>query len=169
MTDQTKELVLSNGVKVVVGPIDATTYLEVLSILRAEEPKPPQTYVKMLRTYQPNYDHPEYIKDKERYQLEFTNRMIDFFLMDGVKSVKCPKELGDWNSKSFEARVNILRLNLSDNEEERKLKWLKLVGLRDQEDLNKVTTEIARLSGTSEEDVQRAEDSFPSDDGGSST
>lgn len=165
MSDQTHELELSNGVTVVVGSVDPTSYLEVLSDLNAKSPKPPQVYVKAIRTYQPNYDHPQYIQDVERHQLEFTSRMIDFFLADGVKSVKCPKGVGDWNSDQFEARMAVLGLQIPQIEEFRKLKWLKLVACKSQEDLNKITTEIARLSGVAESDVQNAENAFPGETG----
>lgn len=162
---QTKDLELSNGIKITVGNIDATTYLEIVAQLQDQAPRPPQVHVKAIHQWQPNYDHPDYQKDVEKYQLVFTQRLIEFFLVDGIKSVKCPKGMDDWNSKTFERRLSLLRFETSDNEDERRLKWLKIVALKDQKDLNAVTQEIARLSGVSESDVQAAETAFPGETG----
>lgn len=165
MEIQTNELELSNGVKLTVGPIDATIYLEIVSQLESQSPKPPQLYVKSVKAWQPNYDHPDYQRDVEQFQLVRANRMVDFFLVDGIKDVVVPKGMKNWNSDEFAARMSILRFDLPDNEPERRFKWLKIVALKDQKDLNKVTTEIARLSGVAESDVQAAEAAFPGETG----
>lgn len=162
---QTSELELSNGVKLTVGAIDATTYLEIVAQLQDQSPKPPQIFVKSIKAWQPNYDHPDYQRDVEKYQLVFTNRMVDFFLVDGIKEVTLPKGMKNWNSEEFEARMSLLRFDLPDSEIERRFKWLKIVALKDQNDLNKVTTEIARLSGVAESDVRASEAAFPGETG----
>lgn len=161
---QASELELSNGVKLTVGAIDATTYLEIVAQLQDQAPKPPQVYVKSIKVWQPNYDHPDYQSDLKKYELVYTQRMVSFFLVDGIKEVKCPKAIKDWNSPEFSKRLGMLQFDVPEEEDERRLMWLKMVALKSQVDLNRVTQEIARLSGVSETDVQNAEASFPSKD-----
>lgn len=164
MNDQNKELVLSNGIKVTVGAINSSAYLEISSQLDAGAPKPPQTYVKSIKAWQPNYDHPDYQHDVSRYQLVTTQRIMQFFLADGVKSVVCPPTIPDHNSPEFKKRVELIGINYPEDEDERRLLWLKLVAMENPADLNRVSQEIARLSGVSESDVQTAEAAFPSND-----
>lgn len=162
---QANELELSSGVKLKVDAVDTTVYLEVLSRLQDQAPKPPQTYVKAIHQWQPNYDHPDYQREMQNFQMVFTNRMIDLFLSEGVKDIKVPKNIADWNSDEFKGRMSLLHFDVPENEYERRLTWLKIVALRKQEDLQKVTQEIARLTGVSEADVKQAEAAFPGETG----
>jgi hypothetical protein len=163
MTNEQKksvELTLSNKVVVEIKPIDATVYLEVISQLQAEAPRPPMTYIERLKTYQPNYDHPDYQRDIEKHNLAVTQRISELILLEGIEVTSIPEGFPDEKSKEFKTRMRTLRFDFPD-ETERHLGWLKFMVLRNSEDLGKVLTEATRLSGVSEKDVANADQLFP--------
>lgn len=158
-THQTvREIVMANGVRVVVTPVAATLIDEVTS--RVKRPRPPLVHMEDKGRDEPNFSDPDYLDALEQSNRDRSNAGMDALILFGVDLPDGLPEDDKWVSK-LKLMEKMGKLDLAafdlDDEIEREFLYKRYV-LADKE----LIDAISAVSGLSEEEIKEAEESFRS-------
>ena len=154
---QDRELTVS-GVRIRVHPVSASLIQEVVSAIK--DPKPPLVpNPDKDNRLEPNDNDPEYLTALDDARSERAGVTSDVMVMFGIELLDGIPEDEEWMKKlKFLERRGALHLDEYDMEDKFELEFLyKKFVLAS----NEVVMAVSRASGVTEEDVEKAEASFP--------
>ena len=152
-------IVLSTGVKLKCKQIPEWLIVDLLNELNESRPEIP----KVTLTSGAEVENP----DSEAYEeaeRDWTARMGiafgDAMIVEGTETHSVPKTIKGHDDPDWIARMTALKRPI-ENPYSRYLMWIKYVAAPDTDaDMTKIMTEVGRLSGVREEDVDQTVDSF---------
>jgi hypothetical protein len=154
---------LSTGVVVRLKKANPMTLITVM----AGEPRPsPPTYrdKKMGRLVE-NPDSPDYQARVQDWEAHYNERLLNAFIQGGTEIVTVPKGVPKINDDGWVDTLNVLGIDTSKRDVPawRHIHYIKNVACQDEKDLSVIQEGVQKLSGVSEEDVDKAT-SFPGSD-----
>ena len=130
-----------------------------------KKPRPPISFNEDLGKKEENPNHPEYKADLAEWESSVSLLMIDVMLLCGTKIEKLPKAFPDMDAQDFIDEMEILGFDIV-NPKKKYLAYLKYKVCANNDDVLGIVGCVSRLSGVSEEDVQKAQESFRADSEG---
>lgn len=146
---------LSTGVVLKCKSAPPAALLSVMT--RFPRPEPPEYYVETLKRAIPNPDDPDYIERVSAWKTKYSEALSNALILLGTEPKELPKGFPKHDSKEF---INILRTLgeevQEDNNDWLYLKWVVYKAAATAEDYLNIQTEVGRLSGVAETDVEAA-------------
>jgi len=154
---------LSSGVVLrLKNTINPSVIIDILSELESGRPEPPVVYIEALDREEINYDDPNYISRKDRWETVSAGRIADALILLGTEIESLPKKIEGPNGNKWIDKYEALGFKIKRNSESaRYLAWVKHEAIQNQKDWEAITENVGRLAGVSEADVKLAQDSFP--------
>ncbi len=128
-----------------------------------QEPKPPilETEVRGKMIREANLDDPDYLAAVEARDKILSDAMLNLTLLRGLKVLQLPPDVVAYEEDDeWEEELSDLGIEIPTKKTLRRLLWLKYRVAIATGDLVKLQEESARLSGTSEEEIQAAMQRF---------
>lgn len=148
-----------NGVKVAIRQVGYYLVAERLRLIR-----PPEVPVQLIADkgrYEPNPDHPDYIKAVEAYAVERGHATADIYIGLGTKLVFCPKEIPGPDSPEWVKELEAVGLEIATDGIKRYIAWVKLIAARGiPGEISRLMDAITDLNAVQEDDVADAAESF---------
>lgn len=155
---------LSTGVVLSIHPVPPYAF-QSASMQAGPPPEPPMVYIESRGREEPNPDDPAYKQQFQRHRVKQSDLVSNVLFLYGTKIQHVPDgvpkvEDDDWLDLLKATGVEVD----STNSYERYLAWLRYVVLAKSEDITNLVSATMRGSGTTEEDVQQALETFRSDE-----
>jgi len=144
----------STGVKVYAKPVPSLLMIQVL----ASDPPPDiPTSVTPNGVVITNPDDPGYIEQTRFYEMKRTKTMINIMISHGTELLEVPKDLPKHTDDSWLDALEVTGMKTKpESKAWRYLFWFQTIAAVTSKDLEKLQTEVGRLSGVPEDDVKSA-------------
>jgi hypothetical protein len=154
-------LKLKSGVVLKLKPVALQAIWDAMA--KIEMPKVPVEFIESKGRTEENPMHPDYIAAMEKYDGDRTTAAQDVMWAMGTELMEVPEGFQRPEDEWWSEKVEFLGIEVSDKKARRYLQWLRYWAITDIEDISNFNIEMARVSGTSEEDVAKMAESFRSD------
>jgi hypothetical protein len=152
---------LSNGIILKAKYVSAFIYNEVQK--RFKVPKVPTVYIADLGREEENPADEKYLEAMQEYNTNLSSAITDAMFLMGIDVVSIPGNVPALNDSEWTTQLAIIGIEVPDDNYHKKLSYLKYIACANPEDLTLVMEHVGKESGATEEDVQRATDSFRGD------
>ena len=153
-------ITLSTGVCLRVKKIPSILLADIVAKHNPSRPTPPRIFIVSKGREEENPDDPEYKERMGGWQAGLVAAVNNAFLLFGTSVESIPNTIESLESDRWAQRIRLLGLETTDNPDARYLAWLKYVGGTEDSDIQLMLSEVGRLSGVAEADVQTAVDQF---------
>lgn len=154
-------LTLKSGVVLRLKPVALQAIWDAMA--KIEEPKVPTEYIESKGRSEENPMHPDYIAAVEKYEADRTTAAQDVMWALGTDIAEVPDGFQRPEDQDWADKLEVIGVEVSEKKGLRYLKWLRYCAITGIEDISNFNIEMARVSGTSEEDVAKMAESFRSD------
>ncbi len=133
---------------------------------RYPEPKVPMIKIEGKARSEPNPSDPDYIEAHEEWKHKMIAVAYDALVMFGTELVSLPEGLPGPESDEWVENMSLLGYEPDLSHPKRRyLAWVKYVAATNDEDVARLNGQVVAESGTPEEEVTKAAESFPGDEG----
>lgn len=152
-------ITLRNGVVLKLHPVPPLAIRE--AALLVPPPQVPVWISPDKDREEPNPNDPDYLAALEKHKHEQAFRVSDTIHLLGTSVESIPDGIDPPESDVWISKLEAIGIKVDrENEHKRYLSWLRLYAYTSQADISMVTAFATRLSGTTEEEVQRAAAAF---------
>lgn len=153
---------LRNGIVLKLSPVPPLAIRE--AAILTPPPRVPMWISPDKEREEPNPNDPDYLAALDRYSAEQSFRVADTIHLLGTAIEHVPDGIDRPEDDGWIDRLDSLGIKVDrDNPHKRYLSWLRLYAYSSKVDISMVTALTTRLSGVTEEEVQRAAASFRRD------
>lgn len=145
---------LSTGVVLKLRPVPRHFMYE--ATRRFTSPQVPVVFIEDKGREEENPSDPEYIGAVQKYLADISNAATDVALLRGTEIEHKPEEVPGPDSKEFLEEMEYLKIGMLDNKRARYLYWIKSFAAPMPDDIDKLLSELGRLTGVAENDVDEA-------------
>lgn len=159
------EIKLSSGVRLQV--LRVPPLLTRQAVIQLKEPEVPIVEDQEQGRRMLNPNDPDYLAAMEKFRNDQNMAVLAVYILVGTRLIGTPPGMprpqdDEWleNLETLGIKVNVSTVPA------RYLSWVQMVAMTSQEDFNIISAAVGRASGIIEEDVDKAVDSFRSDEDG---
>lgn len=164
-------LTMSTGVQFKIKPISQSGLASISERYSRTKPRPPVHFVESKGRDEVNESDPDYLDDFYSWQTSLAMAVNNYLLLRGTEVIYVPENIMHFESDEWREEMEIIGVE-PKNTRACYLEWIKMVAapLNDLEkhggiaksEIAKLLYAIGRLSGTAQEDVEEAVNSFRS-------
>ncbi len=125
------------------------------------EPQVPEVYIEDKGRKEPNPNDPGYIKAKQEWDQELTDKLINASIVMSVEIESLPEKFPTIEDCSWADKLKYIDLDVPEDAYGRKITWVKYCAAPTTEDIYSLFLACARRAGVTEEDVAEASAMFP--------
>lgn len=154
-----ERVTLSSGVVLECRPVNA--FIIDAAMAKVKRPTVPTQYIESKGRVEDNPMHPDYLAAMEEYPKLRGEAAMNAFIVFGVKVISVPKDVPAVEDNGWSEGLEAVGLTIAPAGQARFRDWVQYVAIQSPDDYTLLADTIKRVSGTPEEEVTRAAESFP--------